>query len=157
MFNTQIFHFIGGSSALDTPILLLSTWHAIRHLVSGVLWNYRKLDCISNQCPLRWVPHQKGKGKRQLQEPCHSGSSLVFFFPSSLLLNLYKEKQQWLNGIALFWIAVVRSPWWVTWSILESSGASLQLYFPTLWICDTAYSMCKVTPLLRFLRQLELI
>lgn len=53
MFNTQIFHFIGGSSALDTPILLLSTWHAIRHLVSGVLWNYRKLDCLSNQCPLR--------------------------------------------------------------------------------------------------------
>ncbi|KAJ1396139.1 Amino acid transporter, transmembrane domain [Sesbania bispinosa] len=31
---------------------------------------------------------------------------------------------------------------------IESSGASLQLYFSSLWICDSADSMCKVRTLL---------
>lgn len=41
-------------------------------------------------------------------------------------------------------ISVVWSAWWVTGSLLESSGSSIQLYFPSIRICYTAHCLCKV-------------
>lgn len=40
--------------------------------------------------------------------------------------------------------AVVWSARWFIGSILESSWVSLQLYFSPLWICHSAYRLCKV-------------
>ena len=38
--------FTGSSSAFNSTLFILSTGTAIRHIASGILWTYGKLDCV---------------------------------------------------------------------------------------------------------------
>ena len=53
-FSSSVF-LIGGTSAVDTALFLLSIGYAVRNSASGILWTDGKLDCISHQCTLHRV------------------------------------------------------------------------------------------------------
>jgi hypothetical protein len=42
----------GGTSAVDTTLLFLSAWYAIRDIASDILWALRKLDSLPYKCAL---------------------------------------------------------------------------------------------------------
>jgi hypothetical protein len=54
----------GGTSAVDTTVLFLSAWYAIRDIASDILWTLRKLDSLPYKCALHWVQKQKGERER---------------------------------------------------------------------------------------------
>ncbi|RWW17602.1 hypothetical protein BHE74_00006818 [Ensete ventricosum] len=80
--------FAGGAGAVDATVLLLATGDAVRGDPSAVLRLPRKLDGLPHQRTVHRVPHPKGEGKRQLQEPRYPGQVPLSSPPPSISCTL---------------------------------------------------------------------
>ena len=69
----------GCSGSADAAVLVLAAGNAVGDYPAAVLWVHGQLDGVSNQRPLRRVPHSQGEGERELQESRYPGSFLFLY------------------------------------------------------------------------------
>ncbi|RRT79451.1 hypothetical protein B296_00022522 [Ensete ventricosum] len=135
--------FAGGAGAVDATVLLLAAGDAVRGDPSAVLRLPRKLDCLPHQRTVHRVPHPKGEGKRQLQEPRYPAHRLRQFWVFDLVRgsNIYYindrlDKRTWTYIFGACCATTVFIPSFHNYRIWSFIGLGMTTY--TAWYLTVA-------------------